>query len=138
MEGALVARDKVGIQDFVLLDETTETAFMENLKKRFDKDLIYVSLDGGDQRGHTHVWVTNKALFSEWNLRTVQASALCREDPTVSHTEHTSIKPPADACDGVSDTFTVQHQSNRLGTPSAFCPAISSRTSSHSGLNASQ
>ncbi|XP_059920754.1 unconventional myosin-Ih [Gadus macrocephalus] len=40
-EGALVARDKVGIQDFVLLDETTETAFMENLKKRFDKDLIY-------------------------------------------------------------------------------------------------
>uniref|UniRef100_A0A8C4ZE02 Myosin IH n=1 Tax=Gadus morhua TaxID=8049 RepID=A0A8C4ZE02_GADMO len=41
MEGALVARDKVGIQDFVLLDETTETAFMENLKKRFDKDLIY-------------------------------------------------------------------------------------------------
>ncbi|CAL8348032.1 unnamed protein product [Lota lota] len=41
MEGALIARDKVGIQDFVLLDETTEAAFMDNLKKRFNKDLIY-------------------------------------------------------------------------------------------------
>lgn len=43
MEGALTARDRVGIQDFVLLDETTETAFLSNLKKRFSKDLIYVS-----------------------------------------------------------------------------------------------
>lgn len=43
MEGALIARDRVGIQDFVLLDETTEAAFLSNLKKRFSKDLIYVS-----------------------------------------------------------------------------------------------
>lgn len=43
MEGALTARDRVGIQDFVLLDETTEAAFLSNLKKRFSKDLIYVS-----------------------------------------------------------------------------------------------
>lgn len=43
MEGALTARDRVGIQDFVLLDETTEAAFLSNLKKRFIKDLIYVS-----------------------------------------------------------------------------------------------
>ncbi|KAM4576529.1 unconventional myosin-Ih [Odontesthes bonariensis] len=41
MEGALTARDQVGIQDFVLLDETTEAAFISNLKKRFSKDLIY-------------------------------------------------------------------------------------------------
>ncbi|CAG5922924.1 unnamed protein product [Menidia menidia] len=41
MEGALTARDRVGIQDFVLLDETTEAAFISNLKKRFSKDLIY-------------------------------------------------------------------------------------------------
>ncbi|XP_029915963.1 unconventional myosin-Ih [Myripristis murdjan] len=41
MEGALTARDRVGIQDFVLLDETTETAFLSNLKKRFSEDLIY-------------------------------------------------------------------------------------------------
>uniref|UniRef100_A0A3B4WXD0 Myosin motor domain-containing protein n=1 Tax=Seriola lalandi dorsalis TaxID=1841481 RepID=A0A3B4WXD0_SERLL len=33
--------DRVGIQDFVLLDETTETAFLSNLNKRFSKDLIY-------------------------------------------------------------------------------------------------
>lgn len=44
MEGALTARDHVGIQDFVLLDETTEAAFLGNLQKRFTKDLIYVSL----------------------------------------------------------------------------------------------
>lgn len=43
MEGALTARDRVGIQDFVLLDETTEAAFISNLKKRFSNDLIYVS-----------------------------------------------------------------------------------------------
>ncbi|KAM9360809.1 unconventional myosin-Ih [Symphorus nematophorus] len=41
MEGALTARDRVGIQDFVLLDETTDTAFLSNLKKRYSKDLIY-------------------------------------------------------------------------------------------------
>ncbi|KAM4616351.1 unconventional myosin-Ih [Polymixia lowei] len=41
MEGALIARDRVGIQDFVLLDETTDTAFLNNLKKRFNEDLIY-------------------------------------------------------------------------------------------------
>ncbi|AWP07057.1 putative unconventional myosin-Ih-like [Scophthalmus maximus] len=41
MEGALTARDRVGIQDFVLLDETTEAAFLSNLNKRFSKDLIY-------------------------------------------------------------------------------------------------
>ncbi|KAM9391983.1 unconventional myosin-Ih [Pholidichthys leucotaenia] len=41
MEGALIARDRVGIQDFVLLDETTEPAVVSNLKKRFSKDLIY-------------------------------------------------------------------------------------------------
>ncbi|KAM6965470.1 unconventional myosin-Ih [Aplochiton taeniatus] len=41
MEGALTARNKVGIQDFVLLDETTEAAVLDNLKKRFNRDLIY-------------------------------------------------------------------------------------------------
>ncbi|KAI1901000.1 hypothetical protein AGOR_G00055630 [Albula goreensis] len=41
MEGSLTARDRVGIQDFVLLDAASETAFLENLKKRFSEDLIY-------------------------------------------------------------------------------------------------
>uniref|UniRef100_A0A8C2HUD5 Myosin IHa n=1 Tax=Cyprinus carpio TaxID=7962 RepID=A0A8C2HUD5_CYPCA len=42
MEGALIARDRVGIQDFVLLDaHNSETAFLDNLKKRFTEDLIY-------------------------------------------------------------------------------------------------
>ncbi|XP_023689111.1 unconventional myosin-Ih [Paramormyrops kingsleyae] len=42
LEGALIARDRVGIQDFVLLDAfTSETAFLDNLKKRFNENLIY-------------------------------------------------------------------------------------------------
>lgn len=49
MEGALTARDRVGIQDFVLLDtHTSETAFLGNLKKRFSEDLIYVSSEVAD------------------------------------------------------------------------------------------
>lgn len=43
LEGALIARDRVGIQDFVLLDaHNSETAFLDNLKKRYSEDLIYV------------------------------------------------------------------------------------------------
>uniref|UniRef100_A0A8D2B2W7 Myosin IH n=1 Tax=Sciurus vulgaris TaxID=55149 RepID=A0A8D2B2W7_SCIVU len=42
MEGTLTARDKVGVQDFVLLDaHTSEAAFVDNLRKRFKENLIY-------------------------------------------------------------------------------------------------
>ncbi|XP_061658046.1 unconventional myosin-Ih [Syngnathoides biaculeatus] len=42
MEASLTARDRVGIQDFVLLDPyTSETAFLDNLRKRFHENLIY-------------------------------------------------------------------------------------------------
>ncbi|KAG8455714.1 hypothetical protein GDO86_001777 [Hymenochirus boettgeri] len=42
MEGSLSAREKVGVQDFVLLDShTSEPAFMDNLRKRFQENLIY-------------------------------------------------------------------------------------------------
>ncbi|XP_067556607.1 unconventional myosin-Ih isoform X4 [Pseudorca crassidens] len=42
MESALTARDKVGVQDFVLLDAyTSESAFLDNLRKRFSENLIY-------------------------------------------------------------------------------------------------
>uniref|UniRef100_A0A8C5UGR8 Myosin IH n=1 Tax=Malurus cyaneus samueli TaxID=2593467 RepID=A0A8C5UGR8_9PASS len=42
MEGALIARDKVGVQDFVLLDShTSEAAFLNNLRKRYQENLIY-------------------------------------------------------------------------------------------------
>lgn len=44
MEAALQSRDKVGVQDFVLLeDHTNIDAFLENLRKRFQENLIYVS-----------------------------------------------------------------------------------------------
>lgn len=43
MEGALIARDRVGVQDFVLLDShTSESAFLDNLRKRYRENLIYV------------------------------------------------------------------------------------------------
>lgn len=43
MEGALIARDRVGVQDFVLLDShTSESAFLDNLCKRYRENLIYV------------------------------------------------------------------------------------------------
>lgn len=44
MESALTARDRVGVQDFVLLENfTSEAAFIENLRRRFRENLIYVS-----------------------------------------------------------------------------------------------
>jgi len=44
MEAALLERDKVGVQDFVLLhDHLSLDEFNANLEKRFHNDLIYVS-----------------------------------------------------------------------------------------------
>uniref|UniRef100_A0A673YZK3 Myosin Ic, paralog a n=1 Tax=Salmo trutta TaxID=8032 RepID=A0A673YZK3_SALTR len=42
MESTLTARDRVGVQDFVLLENyTSEAAFIENLRRRFGENLIY-------------------------------------------------------------------------------------------------
>ncbi|XP_053502449.1 myosin Ic, paralog b isoform X1 [Ictalurus furcatus] len=42
MESALTARDRVGVQDFVLLENyTSEVAFIDNLRKRLKENLIY-------------------------------------------------------------------------------------------------
>lgn len=44
METHLQHRDRVGVQDAVLLEDyTSETAFVENLEKRFKENIIYVS-----------------------------------------------------------------------------------------------
>ncbi len=44
MENALEDREAVGVSDAVLLDDPNDTAaFIENLRKRFRGDLIYVS-----------------------------------------------------------------------------------------------
>ena len=43
MEQDLHVRDRVGVQDFVLLENhTSETEFIENLQKRSKEELIYV------------------------------------------------------------------------------------------------
>lgn len=42
MENALHARDRAGVQDFVLLEDfRSEEAFVDNLRKRFTENLIY-------------------------------------------------------------------------------------------------
>lgn len=44
MERGLHERDRVGVEDFVLLEDfRSESAFIGNLRKRFNEDLIYVS-----------------------------------------------------------------------------------------------
>lgn len=43
MEKGLHERDIVGLQDFILLEDfQSEEAFIDNLKKRFHANLIYV------------------------------------------------------------------------------------------------
>jgi myosin-1 len=45
MESALHQRDHIGVQDTVLLENyESEDAFLENLRKRFKANLIYVSV----------------------------------------------------------------------------------------------
>ncbi|KAH9632913.1 hypothetical protein HF086_002735 [Spodoptera exigua] len=42
MEHALVHRERVGVQDFVLLEDfRSEAAFIDNLRKRFNENIIY-------------------------------------------------------------------------------------------------
>ena len=47
MESDLQARDRIGVQDFVLLEDfKNEDAFLDNLRKRYNSGLIYVSIEG--------------------------------------------------------------------------------------------
>ncbi|MED6289413.1 Unconventional myosin-Ic [Characodon lateralis] len=42
MESSLTARDRVGVQDFVLVENyNSEATFIENLRRRFRENLIY-------------------------------------------------------------------------------------------------
>lgn len=51
VESQLHARDHIGVQDFVLLENhRSEDAFLENLQKRFRANLIYVSQLAGPSR----------------------------------------------------------------------------------------
>ena len=44
MERGLHDRDRAGVQDFVLLEDyQSEDAFINNLRKRFQENIIYVS-----------------------------------------------------------------------------------------------
>lgn len=46
MEKHLHERDTVGLQDFLLLEDfQNENAFIDNLRKRFEGNFIYVSIN---------------------------------------------------------------------------------------------
>lgn len=64
MESELQARDRIGVQDFVLLEDfQSEDAFLENLKKRYDSGLIYVSTR------NTWSLLTTHSVSSNFNFR---------------------------------------------------------------------
>lgn len=86
MEGALTARDWVGIQDFVLLDETTEVAFLSNLKKRFSRDLIYVSLGKDFLNSAVNKCMLHNTIFLPHCFRLTLAHYQCLSIPTKSWT----------------------------------------------------
>lgn len=69
MESALTARDRVGVQDFVLLENhNSEAAFIENLRRRFRESLVYVTKPLFSiiflQKQAQLVWGTLNVLFS--------------------------------------------------------------------------
>uniref|UniRef100_H2YMX0 Myosin motor domain-containing protein n=1 Tax=Ciona savignyi TaxID=51511 RepID=H2YMX0_CIOSA len=67
MEGALTARDRVGVQDLVLLEDyQSETAFLNNIKKRFKEKLIYVSFTYGQKKTFLlFLVIALKIIYSE-------------------------------------------------------------------------
>jgi hypothetical protein len=71
MEGQLSARDRIGVQDFVLLEDyMSETAFVDNLQKRFKENLIYVR-----RSFMTHMLPYDKTIGC--NLVTIVFSIYC-------------------------------------------------------------
>lgn len=63
VESALHARDRTGVQDFVLLEDFNSVdAFLDNLRKRFKADLIYVS----DSKSSPQICVPVYALDLPW------------------------------------------------------------------------
>ncbi len=79
MEQDLHARDRVGVQDFVLLENhTSETEFIENLQKRFKEDLIYVRFSIALTKNYrhkgvfslTHRHILDRCLFPSIRTRT--------------------------------------------------------------------
>ena len=53
MERSLYERDRTGVQDAVMLEDyTNDRAFVDNLKKRFHENLVYVSKPSAKQKQH--------------------------------------------------------------------------------------
>ncbi|KAG7188163.1 hypothetical protein KM043_013381 [Ampulex compressa] len=67
MERGLDERDRVGVQDFVLLEDfLSETAFVDNLRKRFQENLIYTYI------GQVLVSVNPYKKLPIYNQETIQ------------------------------------------------------------------
>ena len=75
MEAALAARDVVGVEDFVLLEDFSSiSAFVDNLRKRFRESLIYVSLRFHTAAAYVFIGLGPdlrrilSATYDKWNL----------------------------------------------------------------------
>ncbi|KAM8886765.1 unconventional myosin-Ih [Spinachia spinachia] len=85
LEGALTARDRVGIQDFVLLDETTDAAFLINLKKRFSEDLIYGGCAIVSSINDRNDWKTVRNALQIINIKEININHLFGTVASVLH-----------------------------------------------------
>uniref|UniRef100_A0A023FBM3 Putative myosin class ii heavy chain n=1 Tax=Triatoma infestans TaxID=30076 RepID=A0A023FBM3_TRIIF len=81
MEKSLHERDRVGVQDSVLLDDyTNEKTFVENLKKRFKENIIYTYI------GHVLVSVNpyrQLPIYGKDTIATYQKTHLIENPPHV-------------------------------------------------------
>lgn len=64
MERDLHERDRVGVQDLVLLEDfKSENAFIDNLQKRFKENLIYVSLISSQLNNFIYLFLPFKFYY---------------------------------------------------------------------------
>lgn len=96
MEQDLHVRDRVGVQDFVLLENyTSETAFIENLQKRSKEELIYVSCHVLNLIPYSYLKLDNlhpnRRTLDQFWFRLIRTRTSPSTDQTMSKSTVTSI-----------------------------------------------
>lgn len=105
MESALTARDRVGVQDFVLLENfTSEAAFIENLRRRFRENLIYVrpEWEGGGGAGATDAGLQGVGRAAPGPLGETSEPPPLTPRPTLARCW--SLSTPTETCRSTADS----------------------------------